>query len=486
MDEIAYLSVTETARRIQSRQLSSRELLDHLLARVERSADALNAVVTLDVEGARRQADAADAALARGESTGPLHGVPMTIKDTLETAGMRTTAGFPPYAEHVPATDAVVVARLRAAGAIVFGKTNVPVLAGDWQSFNPVFGTTNNPWNVERTPGGSSGGSAAALAAGLTPLEVGSDIGGSIRVPAHWCGVYGHKPTHGILPCRGHVPGPPGALAEPDLAVVGPLARTAEDLELAVDLMAGPLPEDAAGWRLELPAPRKRRLQEFRVLAWLDDADYPVDASVRERLAAAVDSLRAAGVTVDEGSPAGFRLAPLAECYQRLLWPILMAGYPEETFQALAAHAASAPADADGAMERMARFGTATHRDWLAADETRAQMRAKLAPTFEDYDLWLMPVNQVSAIGHDHLEPMTARTLEFAGGVRPYVDLFAWISPATLLGLPATAMPAGLTAEGLPVGVQLAGPRLGDRTTMAFARLATGIVGEFQVPPAFA
>jgi amidase len=240
MREVAFRSAVELAAAIRRKEVSSRELVEHYLARIERFNPPINAVVTLDADRVRARADAADAALARGDLAGPLHGVPMTIKDSIETAGMRTTAGAEIYAKHVPKHDAPAVARLIAAGAVIMGKTNTPRFAMDVQSYNSLFGTTNNPWDLTRTPGGSSGGAAAALAAGLTALELGSDIGGSIRTPAHFCGVYGHKPTHGIVPTRGHIPGPPGTLSEPDIAVLGPLARHAEDLALAMDVVAGP------------------------------------------------------------------------------------------------------------------------------------------------------------------------------------------------------------------------------------------------------
>ncbi len=213
MSDIALRPAHELADAIRRRELSSRELLDHYLSRVERLNPALNAVVTLDPDGARRAADVADAAVARGEVVGPLHGVPMTIKDTYETAGMRTTCGVAAW-DHVPDIDAEAVRRLREAGAVIFGKTNAPSFAADWQTYNPIFGATNNPWDTTRTTGGSSGGAAAALAAGLTALELGSDIAGSIRLPSNWCGVCGHKTSWGIVPHRGHLPPPPGALAD--------------------------------------------------------------------------------------------------------------------------------------------------------------------------------------------------------------------------------------------------------------------------------
>ncbi len=237
MADLAFLPATELATRIRERRLGCRDLLDHMLDRVDRFNSTLNAIVVLDSERARARADAADAAIARGDIWGPLHGVPMTFKESYDIEGLPTTWGLPELAGNLAERDSTVVRRMRDAGAVVFGKTNVPVLLADWQSYNPVYGTTNNPWDVTRTPGGSSGGSAAALAAGLTGLEAGSDIGASIRNPAHYCGVYGHKPTYGVVPPRGHAT--PGVLAPADISVVGPLARSAEDLEVALDADGG-------------------------------------------------------------------------------------------------------------------------------------------------------------------------------------------------------------------------------------------------------
>ncbi len=484
MTELYYRSATELAAAIRRREVSSRELLEIYLARVEKHNPALNAVVTLDVEPARARAAEADDALARGESWGPLHGLPMTIKDSFETAGVRTTSGSPSLSAHVPAADADAVARLRSAGAVIFGKTNLPVFAGDFQSYNSVFGTTNNPWDATRTPGGSSGGAAAALAAGLTALELGSDIGGSIRTPCHWTGIFGHKPTHGIVPIRGHIPGPPGVLSEGDLGVAGPMARSAEDLDLALDLLAGPNEERATAWRLALPRPRHGDLRSYRVAAWLDDPDFPVDTQVGDRLGSALAALRGAGVKVDEKARPFEKLSEVFPVYQSLLWAAMIGGYPSEVFDAMARHAEANPSDASpyGAM---ARGGTQRHRDWARANETRARLRARFAAFFRDYDVLLMPVNPVPAIAHDQSEPMFARSVQVNGVSRSYMDMLAWISPATLCFNPASVAPIGRTRGGLPVGIQIVGPYLEDRTTIDFARWLGEICGGFTPPPGY-
>jgi len=299
VSELAYSSAIAIAEKIRRHEISSREIVDYFLARVDALDKQINSVVTIDAERARSEADAADAALARNEIRGPLHGVPMTVKDSFQTAGMRTTSGAPELASFIPEEDAWPVARLRAAGAIVFGKTNLPIYAGDLQSYNEVFGTTNNPYDRSRTSGGSSGGSAAALACGFSPLELGSDIGGSIRLPAHMSGVVGHKPSYGIVPAHGQIPGPPGTLTLADLAVAGPMARAVEDLRLGLDVMAGPNRWELPGWRLSLPPARHQVLKEYRLAAWLDDPYCRVDPESLDLLETAAETLASAGAVVD-------------------------------------------------------------------------------------------------------------------------------------------------------------------------------------------
>lgn len=485
MSEITFQSAGALAQAIRRRTVSSRELLEHYLARVERLNPTLNAVVTLDVEGARAAADAADAAIARRDTLGPLHGLPMTIKDAFETRAVRSTCGFHEWSAHHPTRDAEAVARLRAAGVVVFGKTNVPVLAGDWQSYNPIFGHTSNPWDTTRTPGGSSGGAAAALAADLTPLELGSDIGGSIRIPSNWSGTCGHKPSFGIVPQRGHLPPPPGALAEPDLNVVGPLARCVDDLVRELDILAGPLPDRATAWTLRLPPPRKTALADLRLAAWLDDTAYPVADGVRTVLEDAVGALRAAGAHVDDRARPGFALADAVRTYQQLLMPIIIGGFPREQFDAFASLAVGLAPDDDSALARTARYGTLRHREWMAANEAREQIRARFAEFFATHDALLCPVTMVAAIPHDHSEPFPARQITVNGASHAYTDLFGWIAMATMAYLPATVVPVGRTKDGLPVGIQIIGPYLEDRTPLAVAGHLEALLGGFAIPPGY-
>ncbi len=482
MDELAFESASGLARRIAEREVSSLELVDLYLARIERLNGPINAVVTLDPDRARERARSLDARLARGERVGPLHGVPMTIKDAFETAGLRTTGGAVEYRDHVPGANATAVQRLVDAGAVVLGKTNVPAYSSDVQTYNDVFGTTNNAHDASRTPGGSSGGAVTALAAGLTGLELGSDIGGSIRTPSHWNGVYGHKPSHGLIPTRGHVPPRPGALGDRDLNVIGPLARSAEDLALALDVLAGPDATRGKAWKLALPAPRAERIDKYRVAAWLDDATFPVDRDVRRRLEATVEALRKAGVSVDTEARPGITLREIYDVYWRLLNPIVVSDMPSAVQEMLAEIARTASADDSSSYAVTARNATQRHLEWLATNEQREGFNVRWAAFFERYDVLLMPVNPVVAIPHDHTEPMLARTLQVNGASREYTDLFGWIAPATLSLLPASVAPVGRTDAGLPVGVQIVGPRLEDRTTLDFAARLRSVVGGFERP----
>jgi amidase len=481
MKSPAFQSASQLLRALRRGTTTSRDLLEQCLERVSRLNPGLNAVVTLDAERARAAADAADRARAAGTSLGPLHGLPITVKDTYETAGVRTTCGVPELADHVSTVDAVSVGRLRAAGAVIFGKTNTPTWAGDWQTTNPVFGTTHNPWDRTKTPGGSSGGSAVAIAAGLSSLELGSDIGGSIRVPAHCCGVFGHKPSHGLVPQRGHIPGPPGTLSEYDLNCIGPIARSAEDLALALGVLAGPLPENAHAVSFRLPRPRARKLDGFRVAAWLDDPAARVDTEMRDLLEAAAGALERAGAKVDRSARPEVDLAEAVETYVTLLSPIMSLTFPEDIARQMIEVGDQVPADTAGLIPASARAYSVRHRDWLRAHERREAMRARWAAFFGDFDVLLCPVMLTPAFPLDDSE-FGGRTLDVNGEQRPYLENILWPGLITMALLPSTVIPVGRTRAGLPVGVQIVGPYLEDRTPLAFARAAERALGGF-VPP---
>ncbi len=479
MSELAYSSAVAIAEKIRRREISSREAVDYFLARVETLDKRINSVVTIDAERARTEADAADAALARGELRGRLHGVPMTIKDSFQTAGMRTTSGAPELASFIPTEDAWPVARLREAGAVIFGKTNLPIYAGDLQSYNKVFGTTNNPHDVSRTPGGSSGGSAAALACGFTPLELGSDIGGSIRLPSHMSGIVGHKPSYGIVPAHGQIPGPPGTLTLADLAVAGPMARTIQDLKLGLDIMAGPNRWEEPAWRLELPPPRRPTLKQYRVAAWLDDPACRVEPEVGELLESATQKLGAAGVRVDHDARPEFTLEKVADTFFALLQAALAGGVPADRLDEYAATVGDMPA------AHTRRLLAMRHRQWLSYNERRLQMRKRWEEFFTQWDAILLPVMPCPAIAHDHSEPMASRIASVGGEQRPYWDLTTWMAPAGACYLPVTVVPVGRLKIGLPIGIQIVGAYLHDRTTLDLAEHLLPLVGGCPRPPSF-
>jgi amidase len=481
-DALNFASCRELTAALTAKKISALELTDHFISRIETLDGKLNAVVVRDFERARAAANAADAALARGEHR-PLQGIPIVIKESFDIAGLPTTWGVPAFKNFVAREDALMVARVRAAGAIILGKTNVPYVLGDWQSFNDIYGTTNNPWDLSRSPGGSSGGSSAALAAGLAPLSLGSDMGGSLRVPAHFCGIYAHRPTLNLIPPRGHrMPGTVQRTS--DLSVVGPMARTAADLELLLDLTADP-DERAAGiaYRVSLPPARHVALKDFRVLVVDEHPLFPTDASVREPLDRLAQRLVKAGAKVARSSPLLPDLAASGRLYMRLLMAALSDRWPEETYQSAEATAAAlSPNDLSLAAERW-RGAVMSHRQWALADMRRISLQQQWMELFREFDVVLCPPLSTPAFAHDHT-PAPERTIEIEGKKYPFFDL-VWPEIATTPGLPATAAPIGLTDGGLPVGVQIVGPYLEDRTPLAFAALIEHAFGGFVPPPGY-
>ena len=475
-----FRSAKQLASDIRRRKLGCLEVLDLYLARMERFNGKLNAIVVTDVDGARRRARQADAALRRGKPWGPFHGVPMTIKESYDVAGMPTTWGLPALKDNVAPRNALAVDRLLAAGVVLFGKTNVPAWLADYQSYNDVYGTTNNPWDLARSPGGSSGGSAVALAAGLTGLEAGSDIGSSIRNPAHYCGVFGHKPTFGIVPPRGQAL--PGRVAQGDISVIGPMARSAEDLVIGLSVMAGPDEIDGAGLRLALPAPRRKALREFKVAVMLDDPAAEVDREVQARLQALADFLGKRKVKVSFTARPAFDTAEAHRTYIFLLRAATAGRQTAEEFSRNAEITRGLAPDDQRYYAWTMRANTASHRDWLAANETRHKMRWRWAEFFREWDLLLCPVASSAAFPHDHAGERHERMITVNGKRVPCVDQLFWAGYGGMAYLPATVAPAGFTPAGLPVGVQIIGPQYGDRTCIEFARL---LEREFQpfVPP---
>jgi amidase len=485
MNDPCTLPAHRLAALLRERRLSAVELLGAYEQRVARLNPGLNAIIATDWEAARARARAADERLARRD-TAPLLGVPMTVKDSIEVAGMPTVCGARVLAEHRPQATAPAAQRLFDAGANVFGKTNVPMFAMDIQTYNPVFGPTRNPWDPGRTPGGSSGGAAAAIAAGLTGLEVGSDLAGSIRTPAHFCGVYGHKPSSLLVPVRGHIPGPPGTVSEPDLSVVGPLARDAQDLALALGLMAGPIAPASAVFSARLPPPRANELAGYRVAAWLEDPACEVDGEVRRILEDAVAAVRKAGAQVTVGPPAGLALAEIYELYFFLMAALVGGGLPRRQYDRARRWGGLAARFGRAAPNTLPGFGyaaTRSHREWLGAHERREKLRGRLEAWFRDVDILLMPVTPTAAIAHDTAGTPYERTIEVNGRRAPYTGQFMWISLATLAGLPATSAPVGRTAAGLPVGIQVVSAYGQDLSTIDFARRLAEHAGGYVAPP---
>lgn len=488
MNEFAFKSATQLVRDIREGRISSSELLELYIERVERLNPDLNAIVYTDMEGARQKAKAADDAIADGARVGPLHGLPMTVKDTLEVEGMPCTAGAPLLKDHVASKNADVVQSLVDAGAIVFGKTNVPLYGGDIQTFNDVYGTTNNPWDLNRTPGGSSGGTASSLAAGLCGLDIGSDIGGSIRTPAHFCGLYAHKPSFGIVPDRGHVPPPPGIFGADhsmvvDLVTIGPLARSIDDIALVMDLVVAPEQSEQKAWRIELPEPRKKRLTDVKAGIWFDDAVCPVDGSIGDILDGIADRLSATGMSVEEKHP-DIDFSGAYDVFLSLLAAVMGSGAPSSLFDKWVAESRELAFDDQSYMARNIRGATQLHNSWIRVDVVRQIIRQKWSDFFRTFDVLLCPVAPVPAIHHAH-DHIYDRKISVNGGDRPYLDLMGWASLASVAYLPSTVVPAGRTPDGLPVGMQIIGPYLEDKTPIQVAKLMETVLDGFVPPPGY-
>ncbi len=471
--EIAFAPATQQLRLLEAGDISAKDLLELYLERIDRFNPGLNLVVAFDRERARREASEIDRRRASGEALGPLAGLPITIKDSFEVTGMPTTCGLEHLREHRPKDDADAVTLLREAGANIFGKTNLPAGASDWQSFNPVYGISRNPWNRERTVGGSSGGAAGAVAAGFTSFELGSDIGGSIRIPSHFCGVFGHKPTYGAVPLRGHIPPPPGMLSQPELGVAGPIARNADDLALLMSVLA----------RRELAPARHEDLGSFRVGVWMGDGAYRVDGAYRAALEGYIDDLRRAGASISEVSlPVDPHVS--YETYLQVLFAIVGAPAPSEAdaFERLADR------DETGIAAKLARYMRTSLGEWFELAERREHLFRAWARYFQSYDLLLCPAVPVVAFEHMaegsgvHSDQLFRR-VTIDGSPAPYLD-FTWQGLALVANLPATVMPTGRLVEGLPTGLQIIGPHAEDLTPIRFAGLAAEAVGGFIPPPA--
>jgi amidase len=458
-ETMLFQSATDAAQAVRRKEISSRELTEMLITWIEAVNPALNAVVELRREAALQEALAADEATARGDVAGPLHGVPVTIKDSFNVAGLHTTWGNPAFEGFVADRDATIARRLRRAGAIIVGKTNVAFMLGDFgQTANELYGVTNNPWDTTRTPGGSTGGAAAALSAGMTFLEYGSDLVGSIRIPASFCGVYGLKPSVGIVPLSGfQPPGPPPPPSEMTyMSAVGPLGRSPRDLRTALRATAGPENQVAKAYSWALSPPRHTRLEDFRVGVVLDHEHATVSSEVSAPLSNAVDTLARAGATVVEGWPDGVDPARNYESF----------GFHVRSFFAF-----------QGSGEEFAKFS-----EFVEHENRRIASRAAWNRYFGGIDVFLCPVNFTPAFPHD-TRPFEERKIVTPEGERPYNDQSFWISHASLPGLPAVAAPVGRTPGGLPIGVQIVAPIYEDDTAITFAELLADVIGGYESPP---
>ncbi|MFD9547447.1 amidase [Nocardia salmonicida] len=478
-----FASAEELVTALRAGEVTSVELTESAIARIEHDDEAINAICVRDFGRARVAARRADQARAGGEDL-PLLGVPVTVKESYNIAGLPTTWGVPQNKDFVPAEDAIQVSRLEAAGAVMLGKTNVPLGLRDVQSFNEIYGTTNNPWDHSRTPGGSSGGSSAALASGFGALSIGSDIGGSLRTPAHFCGIYAHKPTLGLAANRGMVAPPAPALpVDLDLAVVGPMARTARDLTLLLDVMAGPDPLTLGkAYELTLPPARHERLSDFRVLVLDEHPLIGTGSAVRAGVNRVADALVDSGARVERHSALLPDLTEAATIYMQLLFSGSGAGLPVEAYEHLRTQAAELSTHDQSLSATRLRGMVFTHRDWVEANNRRELHRHGWRQLFAEFDAVVCPITPTPALPHDHDPDLLGRHIDIDGTEYPYLDQLVWAGLATMPGLPATAIPTGLSPEGLPVGVQLVGPMFEDRTPLRLAELLEQKIGGFKAP----
>ena len=482
----SFASATELSDALARKEVSAVELAEHAIARIERHDAKINAVCVRDFERALEAARAADAARVRGDNK-PLLGIPMTVKESYNVVGLPTTWGIPAQKDYHPKEDALAITRVKDAGGVILGKTNVPLGLGDTQSYNDIYGTTSNPYDLTRTPGGSSGGSSAALAAGYGPLSLGSDLAGSLRVPAFCCGIFAHKPTLALVPTRGHLPPslPPLPL-ERDLIVIGPMARSAADLSILLDVIAGPDPLEAGrAYHLSLPPPRHPALKNFRVLVIDDDPLMPTNTVVRAAIDKLATDLGNAGATITRKSPLWPDFAATSRLFMRMLLSFVSVGLAPEAHTDAIAAAASLPATDISLQAERLRGISLSHRDWLLADGARARLRAQWRTLFESFDAVICPIMSTPAVPHDHSPTPDQRRITIDGKDYPSTDQLVWQGIANLTGLPATAVPIGRSPEGLPIGVQIVGPWLEDRTPLKLAELIEREFGGFVAPPAF-
>jgi amidase len=479
MSDPTFLPAWRLVELIRGGAMSCLELADHYIARIERLDTRINAVVVRDFERARERARALDRQRKDGRATA-LFGVPMTVKESFNLKGLPTTWGLEEHRDSAAHEDALAVQRLTEAGAVIMGKTNVPVSLADWQSYNPVYGATSNPWNVAHTPGGSSGGGAAVMAAGFAGLEIGSDIGGSIRVPAHYCGLFGHKPSWGLCSSRGQSLVPVAAMT--DISVIGPLARSANDLALALDVIAGPDPVQDFG-RTTLPPPRTMRLADLRIAVWSSEPGQETDTETTAQIDALADFLEREGAHVDRAARPAFHARDAFHLYVELLAAALSGRATDEMLERMREVKARLPDDDRSAHATYVRTVDMTHREWLRLNERRHQIRRIWGAFFHEWDVLLCPVITTPALPHMQEGETWERSVAVNGRTIPYNEMLFWPGITCAFHLPASTAPIGMSRTGLPIGVQIVGPFHGDRTTIHVAGLLERHWRSFAPPP---
>jgi amidase len=482
MTALHFRSALELARLLRTRKISAVELLEDCLNQFVLHNDALNAVVVTDIARAKHAAEASDRRLKRGKPLGPFEGVPMTAKESFDWSGTPTTWGLFGLKDSIATRDAAAITRLTNAGAVIYGKTNVPLMLADWQSFNDVYGTTNNPWDVTRAPGGSSGGSAVALATGMSALEIGSDIGASLRNPAHYCGIYAHKPTYGVVSYRGHLL---SNVHTGDITVAGPLARSARDLTAMMKILTGIDGVDARAFKLSLPDLKQKSFKQFRVAVMLNDPVSEVDQPVQDLIAKLAQSLTKKVKKISFDARPDFSTREAMDVYIALLRSATSRRQTDEDFAANAAIVANFSPDDDSYYAKMTRAYVMSHRTWLYANERRHQMRLLWDQFFEDWDVLICPAAASAAFPHDQAGDRHERTIEVNGKKVPTTDQLFWAGYSGAFYLPSTVAPLGLTPQGLPSGVQIIARQYGDYTSLRFAELLEKEYASFVPPPGY-
>ncbi len=492
MTDLTFAPAYQLAQMIRDRQISSLEVVEAYLAKIAQHNSSLNAICTLDAANARNRAMAADSALAKSENWGRLHGVPITVKDIFETAGLRTTAGYIPLKDYVPPQDATIVARLKAAGAIVLGKSNTAELAGDYQSTNSLFPRVNNPWHLDYTPGGSSGGSAAAVAAGLSPLDLGNDFGGSIRQPAHFCGVYGLKPTDRRISTAGVIPETPGMpVCLRQMMTVGCLARSITDLQLCFEIVAGADPRRPDVPPVPLDRPSGQPLTDLKI-AWSDEwAEVPVAAEIKSAMVASAQKLTGAGAKVERWMPPNFNLSKIFELYGQIVAYVNRYAQPINLYTLR--HSAKllwrTATQGDQKLRHLGNYSRViptmlnpSLKGYFQALTERDRFTAEMDAALEPWDVWICPVAATTAF--THRPAWSAIDIDS----RSYPHAVAngiYLLPFNLSGHPSVVIPIGQTQVGLPIGMQIIGKRWREMELLSIAREIDRVIGRFQRPPSY-